>query len=125
VKRYWFWRDELWWSCCSLYGLNRWFIKPHTHNLFLRGQFNDLLLIPCALPLILQIQQWVRLRKQNTAPEFGEIFFHLAIWSVLFEVIGPHIMKTIGDPLDVVAYVVGGILAGLWWQREKWMRHAT
>ncbi|HEX4343858.1 MAG TPA: hypothetical protein VH255_10725, partial [Verrucomicrobiae bacterium] len=106
----------------------RWCVRPHTHNLFLRGQFDDLLLIPCALPLILQIQQWVRLRKQETVPEWGEIFFHLLVWSILFEVIGPHIMKTTGDPLDVAAYVVGGILAGLWWQREtikKRLRVAT
>ena len=55
---------------------------------------------------------------------FVKLPFHLVIWSVLFEVIGPHIMRVTGDPLDVLAYVVGGVLAGLWWHRP-WQRSAT
>ena len=99
--------------------MNRWLVKPHTHNLFLRNHFNDSLLIPCALPPLLLVQRWLKLRSHDGLPGAGEIAFHLVIWSILFEVIGPHIMSwTTGDPWDVVAYVAGGLLAWLWWNRQ-------
>ena len=28
--------------------------------------------------------------------------------------------RATGDPWDVAAYAVGGLLAGLWWQRDRW-----
>jgi hypothetical protein len=55
------------------------------------------------------------LRKHDGPPTAGEIAFHLAVWSVLFEVIGPHWLRVTGDALDVLAYVLGGVLAGIWW----------
>jgi hypothetical protein len=105
---------------CSLYSINRWLVKQHVHNSFLRYHFNDLLLIPCALPPILLAQRCLRLRLHDEMPGVGEIALHLLVWSILFEVLGPHIFRwTTGDPWDVVAYVAGGILAGLWWQRRR------
>jgi len=116
VKPFRYWRDPLFLAGCAGYALNRWLVKPHMHSPFLHGQFNDLLLIPCALPLVLWLQRRLGLRKHDASPTPGEIAFHLVIWSVLFEVIGPHIMRVTGDPLDVLAYVIGGVLAGIWWQ---------
>ncbi len=111
-------RDPLFLVCCSLYALNRWVLKPRTHNAFLHDHFNDVLLIPCALPVLLLLQRWLGLREHDHRPTAGEIALYLAVWSVLFEVIGPHIMPwTVGDPWDVAAYVMGGIAAGLWWHR--------
>ena len=104
---------------CSLYALNRWVLKPHIPSPFLHNHFNDVLLIPCALPPLLWMQRRLRLRHQDQLPTPGEIALYLAVWSVLFEVIGPHIIPwTVGDPWDVVAYVAGGIMAGLWWHRR-------
>jgi hypothetical protein len=121
-----YWRDPLFLAACLLYGINRWLIKPHVHSAFLRYHFNDLLLIPCALPLLLWMQRRLRLRTHDQAPTAGEITLYLAVWSILFEVIGPHLLRrATGDPWDVVAYVAGGILAGLWWQRDKLFRPAT
>ena len=117
VKRFAYWLDPLCLICCGFYALNRWIVKPRVHSAFLRGQFDDMLLIPCALPLVLWLQRKLRLRNHDLPPTPAEIFFHLLVWSVLFEVIGPHIMRVTGDPLDVLAYVVGGIAAGLWWNR--------
>ena len=81
-----------------------------------------MLLIPCALPILLQLQQWLGLRNEEGVPTAGEIVFHLAVWSVLFELIGPHLMKTVGDPLDVLAYATGAAIAGFWWHRRNWIR---
>jgi hypothetical protein len=116
LKPFRYWRDPLCLVCCALYALNRWGLKPHVHSPFLRGQFDDLLLIPCALPLVLWLQRKLGLRKHDVPPTVSEIAFHLAVWSVLFEVIGPRIMRVTGDPLDVLAYVAGGLVAALWWQ---------
>ena len=122
MKPYRFWRDPLFIACGALYIVNRWLAKPHVHSPFLRGHFNDLLLIPCALPPVLWLQSHLGLRKHDAPPTPGEIVFHLIVWSVLFEVIGPHIMRVTGDPLDVMAYAAGGVVAGVWWHlaaREK------
>lgn len=119
VKTYRFWRDPFFVGGCVLYGVNRWLVKPHVHSLFLRGYFNDVLLIPCALPVVLWLQRRLGLRTLDTPPTPGEIVFHLVVWSLLFEVVGPHLMRVTGDPLDVLAYTVGGALAGVWWHRLK------
>ena len=118
--------DPLFLSGCAAYALNRCLLKPHLHSAFLHSHFNDLLLIPCALPPVLLAQRWLKLRFHDEPPRAGEIIFQLLIWSILFEWIGPHFMPhTTGDPLDVAAYVAGGLLAGLWWQRHQLLpRHA-
>ena len=119
VRRFGYLSDRLFLLCCSLYALNRWLIKPHVHNQFLRYHFNDLLLIPCALPPLLLLERWFRLRAHDEVPTAGEIALNLIVWCILFEVVGPHLFRrATGDPWDAVAYVTGGILAGLWWNRE-------
>lgn len=95
-------------------------VAPHVPSAFLRGQFDDVWLIPCALPPLLLLQRWLRLRAHDLPPTWREITLYVLVWSVLFEVIGPHLLRrATGDPLDVLAYAVGGILAGLWWNRRK------
>ena len=101
--------------CCALYAANRWLVKPHCHIAFFQNWFNDTLLIPCALPPVLLVQRWLCLRSQDRPPTLGEIAAHWFGWSILFEVIGPHILPTVGDPWDVVAYAAGAILAFAWW----------
>lgn len=116
-------RDRLFLASCALYALNRWLLKPRVHSPFLHNHFNDLLLIPCALPPLLWMQRWLKLRTHDLVPTWGEITLYLLVWSVLFEVIGPHIMPwTVGDVWDAVAYIVGGGLAGLWWHRHQLFR---
>ena len=120
VKKFRYLGDGLFLVSSSLYALNRWGIKPHTHNAFLRFHFNDMLLMPCALPPLLWMQRQVRLRNTDDPPTWGEIALYTVFWSILFEVIGPHLLRrATGDPWDVVAYCVGGIGAGLWWHRGR------
>jgi len=120
VKRFRYLRDGLFLICCSLYVLNRWVIKPHTHNTFLLFHFNDLLLMPAALPVLLWMQRGLRLRITDEPPTWNEIALYTVFWSILFEVIGPHLLRrATGDPWDVVVYFIGGIGAGLWWNRHK------
>lgn len=120
MSRFLYWRDPLFVICSVFYCLNRWAIKPHVHSPFFRGQFNDLLLIPCAPPLVLWLQRLLRVRENDGPPTFSEIGFHIVIWSVIFEVIGPRVMRVTGDPRDILAYSVGGMLSGIWWARGAW-----
>jgi len=116
-------RDGLFLLGCSFYALNRWLVAPHVPSAFLRGHFDDLLLIPCALPVLLWMQRKLGLRKHDQMPMWNEIALYLIVWSVLFELIGPHLMPwTVGDSRDVVAYVAGGLVAGLWWSRHMFFR---
>jgi len=65
---------------------------------------------------VLLIQRWFGLRTHDEPPTFGEIAAHLVGWSILFEVIGPHIMRTVGDPWDAVAYCFGAAIGFVWWR---------
>jgi hypothetical protein len=118
-----YWHDGLFLLSCSLYALNRWGIKPHFHHGFFHDHFDDLLLMPCALPLLLWFQRKLGLRLHDRPPTWDELALYFAVWSILFEVIGPHLFRgATGDPYDVLSYVVGGILAGLWWHRARDIR---
>ncbi len=96
--------------------MNRWLIKPHCHIAFFHNWFNDILLIPCALPPVLLAQRWLGLRTHDQTPTVGEVTAHLVGWSILFEVIGPRIMPTTGDPWDAVAYACGAVAAFACWR---------
>jgi hypothetical protein len=119
VIRFLYLRDSLFILGCSLYAINRWIFKPHVHSAFLHNHFNDLLLIPCALPVLLLMHRCLGLRATDEPPAFREIALYLVVWSLLFEVAGPQLFKhCVGDAGDVLAYAAGGLLAGLWWQRH-------
>ena len=120
VRPFAYLRDPLFLLCGGLYALNRWALKPILNAHFLQFWFNDLLLIPCALPVVLWIQRSLHLRKRDLPPSFGEIAAHLIVWSVLFEAVGPHFFRrATGDWLDVVAYAAGALLGLVWWHRER------
>ena len=118
-------RDPLFVCSCALYALNRWAFKPHLHSAFLRGHFNDLLLIPCAIPPLLLLQRQLGLRTHDQVPTVSEIIFCLFTWTLLFEWIGPRLIAgTTADPLDALAYAFGAIIAFAWWNRTPATRTA-
>jgi len=122
MNRFGYARDPLFLTGCALYALNRWWIKQHIHSAFFTGQFNDLLLIPCALPLILWVHRRLGWRAHDAPPTAAEVALHVAVWSIVCEVVGPHWVRTTGDPWDVVAYAGGGLLAWIWWHRPNRFR---
>ena len=126
MKPFRYLRDPLFMACCALYVVNRWVMKPHLHGALVHSWFNDALLIPCALPVLLRFHAWLGWREQDAVPNAWEILAHLAGWSVLFEVVGPHLMHhATGDALDVVAYAAGAVVAYFWWNRERRWQPAT
>ncbi len=117
MKRFGYWRDPLCLVACTAYAANRWLVPAAIKGLFLRGYFADALLIPAALPPLLALQRRLGLRETDAAPNAREIGFHLLVWSVAAEVIGPlFLSRATADPVDVIVYSAGALLAGLWWQ---------
>ena len=120
MKRFRYCRDGLFLVACLLYVANRWLVKPWCSAAVAQNWFNDLLLVPCALPPLLWTQRWLNLREHNESPSWREIGFHVAIWAALFEWAGPYLVsRATGDAWDVVAYALGGIAAGWWWNRDR------
>ncbi|MEP6662335.1 MAG: hypothetical protein ABJC04_01610 [Verrucomicrobiota bacterium] len=121
MRRFAYCQDPIFLLGSAAYSVNRWWIKPHFHNRFFRGHFNDLWLIPCALPLLLWIHRRLGWRTHDEPPHFFEIFLHLVLWSLLFEWIGPKFISgTTADIWDAAAYTAGALLAALWWNRYRW-----
>jgi hypothetical protein len=116
VVRFRYCFDPLFVAACGCYTLNRWVLRPRLSSPFLRNWFNDLLLIPCALPLVLWIFRRCGMRDTDCPPGLRELLWILAVWSVLFEWIGPHwIPWTTADLWDVLMYWAGGLISwGIW-----------
>jgi hypothetical protein len=116
MDRYRFWRDPIWAGCVAAYVLNRWGLQPWLQGGFMQAHFNDLLLIPAALPLMLEVHGWMGWRESGRPPGMSEVVFHLVIWSLVCEGGGPWIFEqSTADWLDVAAYAAGGVLAWVWW----------
>ena len=120
-----FCRDPLFLIGCAAYALNRWLLKPHFRSAFLHSHFNDLWLIPCALPPLLYVH-WRLALRPDAPPTAAEVAGHLVIWSALFEWWGPKFWPAAtGDVRDVFCYWTGGLVAWLWWNRATRARKAT
>ncbi|MFO1513609.1 MAG: hypothetical protein U1F83_11940 [Verrucomicrobiota bacterium] len=118
MMRFGYLRDPLFLLAAGGYAVNRWLLKPLLPSPFLHGHFNDLLLIPAGLPVVLWLQRVVGLRHHDRAPSWSEMMLHLVVWSVICEFVGPHwLHHGTSDVWDVVAYAVGGVAACLWWNR--------
>jgi len=107
-------------AACVLYAANRWLVKPHVASPFLRGHFNDLLLIPCALPIVLWLQRRLGLRAHDELPTMAEVALHLAVWTLIAEWIGPHFFhRGVSDGWDVAAYAAGAAGAVFAWRSPR------
>ncbi len=105
---------------CAAYGLNRWLLKPSFDSAFLHGTFNDMLLIPAALPWVLWVQFKLGWRTDDHFPTLGEIAGHLVVWTVIAEGIMPLLNpRFTADWWDVVAYAAGAVVAAVLWRNTK------
>ncbi|HEX2854527.1 MAG TPA: hypothetical protein VHO24_14955 [Opitutaceae bacterium] len=117
MKRFGYLRDPLCVTACGLYVLNFFWLRRSVGGPLFRGQFNDLLLIPAALPPALWVQRKLGLRPDDRNPRWSEIALHLVAWSVAAEMVAPHLFaRATGDWRDIVAYSFGAVVAGCWWQ---------
>ena len=113
-------QDRLFLLAAVSYTLNRWLLKPLIPSPFLHGYFNDLLLIPAALPVVLWLQRSLGLRTHDHSPSWSEATLHLVVWSLICEWIGPlWFHHGTADAWDVAAYATGSVVACLWWNRRS------
>ncbi len=112
-------RDALWLASVALVVLNKVWIKPNFSGVLWHSFLNDLLCLPVWMPFC--VWAFARLKLRDSSPPRAlEIAVCLLFWSIVFEVVLPR--TTIfgrfgpGDPLDVLAYAIGGFFGWLWWQ---------
>jgi hypothetical protein len=114
-------KDRLFLASVLLYFLNRFLFKPFRigQTNFWSSYFNDLICIPFCLPFVLFLTRIVKLRNHNRPPDFFELSFYLLLWSFYFEYFAPSFGKyfnyLVSDPWDIVCYVSGAVVAGLFW----------
>lgn len=113
-----YWRDPICLAACAAYGANRWLLKPFfALGPFMRGHFNDLLLIPAALPLVLWLHRRLGWRTHDAPPTVGEIALHLAVWAFIAEGAGPWLTHHgTADWRDVLAYSAGAAACYVFWR---------
>jgi len=114
-------KDRLFLVCVCLYFLNRFVVKPIMvgRTNFFSSYFNDLICIPFWLPIVLFVTRYVGLRGHDEPPDFLELVFYVVLWSTIFEYVAPSYGKyfnyPVGDPWDIVCYVIGSGIAGFFW----------
>lgn len=118
MKPFRYCRDPLFLVSCAAYALNRWGLKPYFASAFLHDHFNDLLLIPCALPPLLWLHRALGWRRAEAPPSVVEVVSHLAVWIVVCEVAGPKWITGTADVWDSVSYSAGAVAALVFWWRH-------
>jgi len=130
MKPFGYLQDRLFILSLSAYALNRLVVLPHLAGFlhahaswawpFLHSHFDDLLLMPAALPVVLWIQRLTSLRNHDGPPGWLEMFLHLVVWVVMAKVVGPFYCHIgVADPWDVPFFLAGGVMACAWWNRHE------
>ena len=104
----------------ACYGLHRCWQTVFPDSGWMDRYWNDLWMLPCALPLILSLYSALGLREPATPPSGTEIFWHGVLWGLMAEFMGPLYFKhAVGDLWDLVAYAVGGIVLFYRWHHSE------
>ena len=112
-------RDPLFLTCFVLYFVNRFLIKRLLPVGFFHDHFNDLICLPFWVPIMVLLMRKTGLRRDDGPPHAEEILIPLVVWSAIFELYLPQVgyfrHLATPDPLDVLCYALGGLLAvGVW-----------
>lgn len=113
--------DPICLTAIALFAINRWLLKPNDiAPAFTHGYVNDLLCLPIFLPVSLRLQRRLGVRRDDGPPRLWEVVQHAVVFSIVFEVLLPRTpgFVSTADPLDAVAYFVGGLVAWALWRRS-------
>jgi len=119
-------RDPLFLLCALAYVTNRFVLKELWQDGFVHDYLNDLICIPFVIPIMLYAQRKLGMRHHDGVPQAHEVLILIVVLSIVFEILLPlqtdfgHV--AIADHLDVLHYVLGGLLASMVWR--YWYRPA-
>ena len=114
-------RDPVFLTGLALYAVNRLLIKPHlqAYSPFFHGHLDDCLVVPVLLPIFLLVYRQLGLRPDDAPPRWWEIAGHVAAWSLFFKGVGPALFhRSVADPIDLLCYAGGGLVAWRLWRRS-------
>ncbi len=116
-------RDPFWIIAITCYALHKCWQAVYPDSGWMDHYWNDLWMLPCALPLILSVYGLLGLRELAIRPSGAEILWHGVLWGLMAEFVGPLCFKhAVGDPWDLVAYAVGGFVLFYRWHRVELKR---
>jgi glycopeptide antibiotics resistance protein len=76
----------------------------------MRNYFGDFLALIVCVPLFINIEIMVGVRKSEKI-KLSEIIFFFCVFSVLYEVICPYLLQRMtSDIFDVLFYALGGVI---------------
>ena len=88
------------------------------------NHWNDIWMLPCAVPLVIRIYITLDLRKSCAPPGLSEIVWLGLLWSVMAEGVAPiWLTGSTADPMDVLAYALGGFMLWLRWHLVPRLNH--
>jgi hypothetical protein len=118
--RFLYLRDPLFLVCVATYFINRLVLKAIWKEGFVHEHLNDVICIPFWVPIMLFVQRKVGLRADDAGPRPGELVIPPILWSWIFEILLPAVPSLghafFADHLDVLAYCVGALGAGVFWR---------
>lgn len=118
--RYKFLLDPIFLISILLYSINKSLLifTSYLNKIsLLTGYFNDLLLIPCVLPLLIFIINKLGFRSYKYSPQTSEVIITISIVVIICEFIGPFILiKGTYDLVDILAYSLGGLISLILWK---------
>ena len=123
AKHFTAWRDPVFLTCAGLWALGKYVLRPNFNCFYLHAYWNDFLCAGIAVPLVVTLTQKLRLRAANGPPTALEIAVPLCVIAYVFELYLPFrpVLQAynISDPADILAYVLGGIVAYIIWNVSK------
>ncbi|HET6251163.1 MAG TPA: hypothetical protein VFE47_26005 [Tepidisphaeraceae bacterium] len=129
--RFRYFADGLFIAAVLIYLVNRFWAKKTTWGRtgFCHDYLNDVLLIPFFLPGVLWLHRRLGLRSHDRPPRLGEVALHVGVWSICFEWLFAryHVFyqHSTADPKDALAYAVGGGIAWMIWNLERFSSRSS
>lgn len=110
-------RDPVFVVALLLCLTTRFALKPLIDHWFVHEYLNDMLCLPLFLPVILQVQAWLRIRPREAMPTLLEVLHNGIVFTAVFELLLPRLtmFDSVADPWDAVAYLAGGFVAYAFW----------
>jgi hypothetical protein len=121
-KEYKYYGDPVFVVSIICYSINKLLLISHRsfESSFMNNYFNDIFVVPCLLPILIYCIARMKLRNKYSGPLIIEIFLFVSVISLMCEIFGPYFLgKGVYDPIDIFAYLLGGMISWFIWRYGK------